>query len=36
MTMGYSGTTTSGQLPASWGSTYTECQTVPLVYVARS
>lgn len=36
MTMGYAGSTTSGQLPASWGSTYTERAVVPLVYVARS
>lgn len=35
MTMGYAGDTTSGQLPSSWGSTYTERSVVPLVYVAR-
>lgn len=36
MTMGYSGPSTSSQLPASWGSTFTECSTVPLVYIARA
>lgn len=36
MTMGYSGASTSTQLPQAWGSTYTECSTVPLVYVARN
>jgi len=36
MTMGYSGPSTTGQLPASWGGTFTECAVVPLVYVARA
>lgn len=36
MTMGYAGTTTTGQLPVSWGATYTERAVVPLVYLART
>lgn len=36
MTMGYSGPSSSDILPATWGSTYTEQSTVPLVYLARS